>query len=517
MFEQRLALEGSPSNGSAGLPSHDSGTGIGATETSGGVDWFAETPSSSGSTGHADSGTAVQFSMDAALDSVGHWADSDGDFGDAGQDGAVQDIADTGIADSGHSLPFLNQIQQSFGAFDATDIVAHTGSDARTANERLGANAFATQGHVAFGETPSLFTAAHEAAHHVLQHAGVRPQSGVGEVGDVYEQHADQVAAAVVAGESAEPLLASMAVPQAKPQSRAVQFEKKKEPPRESVVYLGLNDASRETEKKVFQGMDNATVITGSGKDKSMQGKAWSHKPGPDGKPVLLDLSKEADLEQYLTEAGVGNQRKDGEGNATETEEDAQARMEQMKDLFLGGKDEDGQRQGGISTGALDEMVQFVDVLQKVEAGDMTMDRLVMSGHSTGDWVYSEADGNPGVTFAQMTNLMQMFPKAQGGVQDLMLSACHTLEDSQWGDTRKGEQYKEMFPQLQSVWGYNGTSPSWKQGSSRHIQAWMNATEGNDLDKIRATAKPSKYTNSTSLVGDEIGKGRVPPTPQRRR
>lgn len=515
MFDQRFALEGSPSHAAADQPSLDLGPSH--NEASPGVDWFADAPASSGSSGQAGSATAVQFSMDAALESVGHWADSDGGTGDTASDSAVQDIADTGIADSGHSLPFVDQIQQSFGAFDATDIVAHTGSGARAANERLGSNAFATQGHVSFGDTPSLFTAAHEAAHHVLQHAGVRPQSGVGEVGDVYEQHADQVAEAVVAGESAEPLLASMAVPQAKPQNSAVQFEKKKAPPRESVVYLGINDASRETEKKVFQGMDNATVITGSGKDKSMQGKTWSRTPGPDGKPVLLDLSNESDLEQYLTEAGVGNQRKDAEGNASETEEDAKARMEKMKDLFLGGKDENGQRQGGISAGARDEMVQFVDVLQKVENGEMTMDRLVMSGHSTGDWVYSEAEGNPGVTFAQMTNLMQMFPKAQGGVQDLMLSACHTLEDSQWGDTRKGEQYKEMFPQLQSVWGYNGTSPSWKQNSSGHIQAWMNATEGNDLDKIRATAKPSKYTNSTSLVGDEIGKGRVPATPQRRR
>ena len=310
MFDQRFALEGSPSHAAAGQPSLDLGPSH--NESSPGVDWFADTPASSGSSGQAGSATAVQFSMDAALESVGHWADSDGGTGDTASESAVQDIADTGIADSGHSLPFLDQIQQSFGAFDATDIVAHTGSGARAANERLGSNAFATQGHVSFGDTPSLFTAAHEAAHHVVQHAGVRPHSGVGEVGDVYEQHADQVAEAVVAGDSAEPLLASMAVPQAKPQNSAVQFEKKKAPPRESVVYLGINDASRETEKKVFQGMDNATVITGSGTDKSMQGKTWSHKPGPDGQPVLLDLSKESDLEQYLTEAGVGKMHEDG-------------------------------------------------------------------------------------------------------------------------------------------------------------------------------------------------------------
>lgn len=476
------------------------------------TDWFADSPSP-GLGSSLGGGATVQFSMDAAMASVGHWADSDGGGSD-GDSGAVHDIASEGIQDSGHELPFLDQIQRSFGAFDATGIVAHTGPGAQAANQELGSNAFATRGHVAFGDQPTLFTSAHEAAHHVLQHSGVRPSSGVGEVGDVYEQHADAVAAAVVAGESAEPLLSSMAVPQAKPPSQTVQFEKKPTPPRESVVYLGINDASRETEKKVFNGMSNATVITGSGTDKAMQGKAYSKTPGPDGQPVVLDLSKEADLEQYLTESGVGNQRKGADGNASETEEDAKARMESMKDLFLGAKGEDGTRQGGISAGARDEMVQFVDVLQKVEAGEMTMDRLVMSGHSTGDWVYSEAEGNPGVTFEQMKTLMDLYPKAQGGVQDFMLSACHTLEKSQWGDTRKGEQYKEMFPELQSVWGYNGTSPSWKQNSSGHIRAWMDATEGNDLEKIKSTARPTKYTNATSLVGDEIGKGRAP-TPRR--
>src|ERR1043165_5661679 len=65
--------------------------------------------------------------------------------------------------------------------------------------------------HVAFREAPDLHTAAHEAAHVVQQRAGVQVTDGVGATGDAYEQNADAVADAVVAGGSAEGLLSAKA------------------------------------------------------------------------------------------------------------------------------------------------------------------------------------------------------------------------------------------------------------------------------------------------------------------
>ncbi|MCA9515409.1 MAG: hypothetical protein KC635_10730, partial [Myxococcales bacterium] len=50
----------------------------------------------------------------------------------------------------------------------------------------------------------------HEAAHVVQQRAGVSLSGGVGAVGDRYEQHADAVADAVVAGKDAAPILNEM-------------------------------------------------------------------------------------------------------------------------------------------------------------------------------------------------------------------------------------------------------------------------------------------------------------------
>lgn len=75
----------------------------------------------------------------------------------------------------------------------------------------MGAQAYASGNHVVFGGSPSLHTAAHEAAHVVQQRSGVQLKGGVGEVGDPYERHADAVADLVVQGKSAAGLLDGMA------------------------------------------------------------------------------------------------------------------------------------------------------------------------------------------------------------------------------------------------------------------------------------------------------------------
>ena len=139
----------------------------------------------------------------------------------------IHATAAEGVSGAGGSLPHLDAIQQSFGQHDVSGVQAHTGSAANAAAGKMGAEAYATGDAVAFGSgSPSLHTAAHEAAHVVQQRQGVELAGGVGSAGDGYEQHADAVADRVVAGKSASDLLgspggsASSAV-----QKKAVQFD----------------------------------------------------------------------------------------------------------------------------------------------------------------------------------------------------------------------------------------------------------------------------------------------------
>ncbi|MCB9734849.1 MAG: DUF4157 domain-containing protein [Deltaproteobacteria bacterium] len=119
----------------------------------------------------------------------------------------IHAVAAEGVAGGGGPLPHLDVIQAAFGHHDVRGVVAHVGGAAQASAELIGAEAYATGSRVAFRGTPSLHTAAHEAAHVVQQRAGVSLAGGVGAVGDRWERHADAVADAVVRGHDAAPLL----------------------------------------------------------------------------------------------------------------------------------------------------------------------------------------------------------------------------------------------------------------------------------------------------------------------
>ena len=124
---------------------------------------------------------------------------------------AIHVTARAGVRGGGGALPHLDAIQRSFGHHDVAGVRAHVGGAAAEASAAIGAHAYATGDDVAFAGAPDLRQAAHEAAHVVQQRGDVRLDGGVGRAGDLYEQHADAVADLVVRGESAEPLLDTMA------------------------------------------------------------------------------------------------------------------------------------------------------------------------------------------------------------------------------------------------------------------------------------------------------------------
>lgn len=148
-----------------------------------------------------------------------------------GSESNVHETAAAGVAGAGQRLPHYDQIAASFGSHaGALDQVhAHVGGPAAEASNALGAEAYAHGTNVAFKDQPSLHTAAHEATHTIQQRAGVQLKGGVGEAHDSYERNADEVADRVVAGKSAEDLIAPFAQGQQggahqAVQNKAVQF-----------------------------------------------------------------------------------------------------------------------------------------------------------------------------------------------------------------------------------------------------------------------------------------------------
>ena len=122
---------------------------------------------------------------------------------------APGDVAAQGTRGATDALPHRDAIQAAFGPHhDVSGVQSRVGGGAADACDELGAEAYASGGQVGFKGQPDLHTAAHEAAHVVQQRGGVQLKGGIGSAGDAYEQHADAVADAVVAGRSAAPLLA---------------------------------------------------------------------------------------------------------------------------------------------------------------------------------------------------------------------------------------------------------------------------------------------------------------------
>ncbi|MFT3698707.1 MAG: DUF4157 domain-containing protein [Kofleriaceae bacterium] len=119
--------------------------------------------------------------------------------------------ATRGVSGAATQLPHRDAIQKAFGHHDLGGVRAHVGGVAADASAAIGARAYTRGDAIAFASAPDLRLAAHEAAHVVQQRGGVSLTDGVGSSGDIYEQHADDVAELVVKGQSAEALLDRLA------------------------------------------------------------------------------------------------------------------------------------------------------------------------------------------------------------------------------------------------------------------------------------------------------------------
>ncbi len=127
---------------------------------------------------------------------------------------------------------------------------------------------------------------------------------------------------------------------------------------------------------------------------------------------------------------------------------------------------------------AKDEMAQLVEVYIQAEQGLRDMQRMVLSGHSVGSMIWGDHNGS--LDFDLFIELGRIFPNAAGQVKHLMLSACYS------GGERTMQQYFEMFPNLESILAYDGSSPGTWSGALVHMKEWEKRTgdgDGTDIDK----------------------------------
>jgi len=144
-----------------------------------------------------------------------------------------------------------------------------------------------------------------------------------------------------------------------------------------------------------------------------------------------------------------------------------------------------------------EQLAEIMRWFNKAERGDIILDRLVLSGHSNGVELWGESqrgrESQPGTMLIDrdMSGIAAVFPKAAAQVEDIMFSACFSINAV--------ELVIKVFPNLKTAWSYSSFSPDVKGGSAEHVAAFTRATEGS------GTLKRSDRLGSSALWTREKG------------
>lgn len=119
------------------------------------------------------------------------------------------------------------------------------------------------------------------------------------------------------------------------------------------------------------------------------------------------------------------------------------------------------------------ELMQIARVWSSAYTGGEVPSRLVLSGHSVGDYVFGETGGFHALQFQSVHALAKAMPAAASKVEDVQLAACFTYR--QISTDEKRASWLGAFPGLKTVWAYASKSPPAPLG---HLAQWERGTRG---------------------------------------
>lgn len=128
-----------------------------------------------------------------------------------------------------------------------------------------------------------------------------------------------------------------------------------------------------------------------------------------------------------------------------------------------------------------DEVARIALYMARAESGRGDMpSRLVLSGHSAGGDMWGDRTGE--FNLLSVAKLGQLFPTAAGQIEDIHFAGCFTT----WELQSHREEWRHSFPNLKTMWGYDGHSELAPVGD---LLAWQAATTGHkDRIDIRTIA-----------------------------
>jgi hypothetical protein len=230
----------------------------------------------------------------------------------------------------------------------------------------------------------------------------------------------------------------------------------------DGVIYLGMNSTGGQNAleaarlgKTVRPGTE--VDVIKHGEDSRALGPDKVRVKGPDGKPVVADLSTGEGVETFVASLGLPADR--------------QAAVAQVIEQ--------------TTAGARDEIAGLAKVLARGERGEPMPSRLVVSGHCSGNELWDGANYKLGqMKLQSIKDLAQALPAGAARIKELMFSACSTGYD----DPHPGKEgavplssWKDAFPGLQTAWGYGGPTNYHSPTGAiamQHVADWEKTTRG---------------------------------------
>jgi len=245
----------------------------------------------------------------------------------------------------------------------------------------------------------------------------------------------------------------------ASPVSHILETSAKIEPPQGDLIYLGMGPNS--LAKLRAQVGDRLVVIQNS--------------PAGDG-VVTLEVNGEPKRFNLSTKEGL-----DAFIDALELKPKAAGIL---RGLFV--------KMQADAVGALDELGQLAVVFAEAEKGERNLGSLVLSGHSSGQGV--SGYGNGTVTWADLATLCAAFPGAAAQVKHIYTAACNNGRDGVIGN------FLHMFPNMETMWAYNGAAPNIAQGGANHLQQWWSDLQSGQLKPSHPNVYLWRRTSNGGVV-----------------
>lgn len=150
------------------------------------------------------------------------------------------------------------------------------------------------------------------------------------------------------------------------------------------------------------------------------------------------------------------------------------------------------------------ELAELASVLAAGERGERIPPRLILSGHGNGETTFGQHDDR--LDDEHVIALARALPRGAAQIRHLHLAAC------QHGWEGRMEAIRRGFPNLESMWGYTGFSPTGAP-ARHHQRVWERATRDGDVsdlrrESVRDTHRGGEVSTWTRVRGFEGIRGR---------